>query len=1061
MLLFCYSSFAQNKLFMNPIKYTDRLLSVYESGCGSEANIHLLVNGVEIHADTTLFITGKYWAFQIDFGLMKPGDIFKVTDDCGSVPFQQTVKDDYVYVEVPSGPAVSGNGIGPNDQYPPYSKLSTPVSIGKCTPVTIDSHGLVNYNFFCPNTSGVFLVNGSPLTDQPSPINPEGYDINFNGFPGTPVYTINPNGSVTTNTNVKLESNTHYSGQIPIVLEYHHDGGVITGTELSFGFKAMSFRHLGGTGGQLEKAGLGGVINTTSYVGTALSKYKITYDGVYYRAYIDNILIDELHRFVEYGTSSGTLTPGSSAGLDYSTPVTWTGMNSGSQWVSILIDGVLYTRQLFNVAGDILVDGVAFDIACSGGNSGTITVNATGGLPPLQYSINTGAYQSSNIFTGLAAGSYTVHVRDASACTGSNVALVGSTSAVIATIAAKTNASCSGSSTGSVTIQATGGSGTYTYSKDGSGFGTSNVFSGLSAGPYIFYAKDGNGCTTSVKDTIRTTSNIIASIVSQQNVSCSGGNNGGFSVSTAGSLFNGTPQYSRDNGATFQASATFSGLVAGTYQVVVKDNSCSISLTTSVTQPGALDAIATVTKAVSCSGVSDGLITATGSSGVAPYQFSINGTQYSGAAAFTGLAAGNYKIWAKDANGCVKESAIVSVTQPTVVSVSIFNKNDVACYGGNTGSLTLSGSGGTSPYSFSKDGTIFQPSPTFNSLSAGLLPITLKDANGCTATVSGEILQPADISVSASVSNPVSCFGGNNGSIQVTGSGGTGLIKYAIDGNTFTTALTFTGLSANSYVVTAKDNNGCTKSSAPILMTQASQILAVASKTDVKCFAGQDGAVNVTASGGTGAYNYSRDAVNYQTSGVFQELISGSYTFSVKDANSCVRTVDVTVGQPTDLIANSSIQQQVLCYNGNSGIIQASSSGGTTPYQYSLNGTAYQNSSTFNALVIGSYKVWVKDGNGCIKETISNTLTQPTELVGSVASQVAVKCHNGSDGAVLLVSSGGTSPYLYSKDATNFQDTPSFTGLSASTINFVVKDIRTRGVEIFKRIEWNVHSDPL
>lgn len=335
------------KLFMNPIKYTDRLLSVYQSGCGNPASIHLYINNVQIpDADiTTHYIVPGYWAFEIDFGLMKPGDIFKATDDCGGTAFQQTVKDDYVYVEVPAGPGHGGNGIGPNDEYAPYSKLSTPVAIGRCAPVNIDSHGLVNFNFFCPNTNGKFFLNGSPLTDKPSPINPAGFDINFNGYPGTPVYTFNPDGSVTTNTSVKLESNSHYSGQIPIVLEYHHGGGIIAdGTELSFGFKAMSFRQLGPAGAKVQKAALGGVINTVSHSGAALSKYKLTYDGVYYRAYIDNVLVEELRRFVEYAASSGTLTPGSGAGLDYSTPVSWQGMNSGAQWVSVLVDGVLYTR---------------------------------------------------------------------------------------------------------------------------------------------------------------------------------------------------------------------------------------------------------------------------------------------------------------------------------------------------------------------------------------------------------------------------------------------------------------------------------------------------------------------------------------------------------------------------------------------------------------------------------------------------------------------------------------------------------------------------------------------
>jgi hypothetical protein len=1039
-MLFCSSALAQKKLFMNPIKYTDRLLTVYQSACGTASTIHLTVNGVEIHEDTTLFITGGYWAFQIDFGLMKPGDIFKVTDDCGSIPFQQIVKDDYVYVEVPTSPAIPGNGIGPNDQYAPYPKLSTPVSIGKCTPVTIDSHGLVNYNFFCPSTGGVFLVNGSPLTDKPSTINPGGYDINFNGFPGTPVYTINPNGSVTTNTNVKLESNTHYSGQIPIVLEYHHNGGPILGTELAFGFKAMSFRHIGAKGGEVEKASLGGKIDNIPYSGTPLSKYKLTYDGVYYRAYIDNILVEESRRFVEYSASSGTLTPASAAGLDYSTPVSWTGMNSGNQWVSVLVDGVLYTRQLFNVAVGMVVNPTPTSVACGSGNTGKITVNVSGGLPPLQYALGSGAYSSSNVFSGLAAGTYSVKVRDASGCVATGTATVGASSALSVSVASKTNETCAASSNASVTLLASGGTSPYSYSKDGAIFQSTQVFSGLPAGPYLFSVKDNLGCTATVKDTIKTSSKLIAGILSKQNVSCFAGNNGAMTISTVGSVVSGTLQFSIDNGVTFQPSNIFTGLAAGTYQVVVKDNACATNLNGVITQPSELTISASMLKGVSCNNLSDGSINGLGNGGTAPYQYSINGTLYAAANTFGNLAAGSYKIWVKDANGCVKESAIVPVTQPTAVAVTVFNKTDVNCFGGNTGSLTLSGTGGTVPYQFSKDGATFQGSETFSSLIAGPLMITLKDANGCKATVSGEILQATDIKITAVNNATVSCFGGNNGQITASATGGTGLLKYAIDATNFVTASTFTSLSAGSYQVTARDINGCQKVSASVSVVQAAQIIPSISKSEVKCFSGADGTVTVSATGGTGIYSYSKDAANFQTTGAFPNLTAGNYVFSVKDANSCLNTISTTISQPTDLSVGNAIASQVLCYNGNSGMIMASSSGGTSPYQYSVNGTAYQTTASFGSLIIGTYKIWVKDANGCVKQTNTVTLTQPTDLLVSIASQTPVKCYAGSDGSVQLTASGGVTPYVYSKDSLTYQASAGFSGLAATTFRFIIKD---------------------
>ncbi|WP_149244350.1 SprB repeat-containing protein [Dyadobacter sp. 32] len=1037
-LLLSQAALAQNKLFMNPIKYTDRFLSVYQSSCITASTIHLFVNNVEIYSSKTFFITSDYWSFEIEYGLMKPGDVFKVTDDCGSIPFQQVVKDDYVYVEAPPGTGHPGNGIGPNDQTPPYSKLSTPVAIGKCAPVNIDSHGLVNYYIFSPETNGTFSINGAPLTNGPTGINPGGYDINFNGFPGTPAYTINPNGSITSNTPLKLESNTHFSGQIPIVLEYQH-GGINPGNDLSFGFKAMAFRNIGNGGADVDKAALGGVINKIPKTATPLSKYKITYDGVYYRAYIDNVLVEELRRFVEYSASSGVLTPGSAAGLDYSTPVSWTGMSSGDQWVSVLVDGVLYTRQLFKVAADLVVNPVPTPVACSSGNTGKITVNVTGGLAPLQYALGTGAYAASNVFSGLAAGTYSVKVRDASGCVATGTATIGASSALSVSIASKTDETCATASNASVKLLAAGGTGPYTYSVDGVAFQNSNEFTGLASGPYVFSVKDDNDCLGTVKDTIRTSSKLIIGVLSKQNVTCFSGNNGAVSISTAGSVVSGTLQFSVDNGVTYQASSTFTGLTAGTYKVVVKDNVCSASTNVTISQPTELT-ISAVQKGISCNALSDGSIEALGSGGTGPYQYSINGTLYGTSNVFAGLAAGNYKIWVKDASGCVKESAIVALTQPATVALTVFSKTDVSCYGASTGSLTLSGTGGTFPYGFSKDGTTFQTSSTFSSLPAGALTLTLKDANGCKATVSGEILQGADIIVTASNSGTVSCYGGNNGQVTATASGGTGQLKYAIDGTNFITASTFTSLTAGSYQVTVSDINGCKKVSAPVIVAQATQIIPLITKSEVKCFSGNDGTVTVSASGGTGAYSYSKDAVNFQATGAFAGLVAGDYVFSVKDANSCVRTINASITQPTDLIVSSTAGSQVLCYNGNSGIVQASSAGGTSPYQYSVDGTAYQTAANFGSLVIGTYKIWVKDANGCVKQTNTVTLTQPTDLLISVASQTAVKCYGGNDGSVQLAASGGVSPYVYSKDSLSYQPSAGFSGLGATAFRFLVKD---------------------
>src|SRR5947208_11918583 len=113
----------------------------------------------------------------------------------------------------------------------------------------------------------------------------------------------------------------------------------------------------------------------------------------------------------------------------------------------------------------------------------------------------------------------------------------------------------------------------------------------------------------------------------------------------------------------------------------------------------------------------------------------------------------------------------VTINRPSLPDASpISSQTNVACFGGSTGSVTVAGSGGTSPYTYAIDGTTFGASGTFSSLAAGSYTVTVKDAHGCTTTQAVTITQPAS-AVSASISSQtnVACFGGSTGSVTVAG----------------------------------------------------------------------------------------------------------------------------------------------------------------------------------------------------------------------------------------------------------------------------------------------------
>src|SRR5439155_14334134 len=158
---------------------------------------------------------------------------------------------------------------------------------------------------------------------------------------------------------------------------------------------------------------------------------------------------------------------------------------------------------------------------------------------------------------------------------------------------------------------------------------------------------------------------------------------------------------------------------------------------------------------------STGSVTVAGSGGTGPYTYAIDGTTFGASGTFSSLAAGSYTIMVKDANGCTTTQP-VTITQPAAaLSSSISSQTNVACFGGSTGSVIVAGAGGTSPYTFSKDGVNFGASGTFSNLAAGSYTVTVKDANGCTTTQPVTITEPAAALSSSTLSPTHACSCGS------------------------------------------------------------------------------------------------------------------------------------------------------------------------------------------------------------------------------------------------------------------------------------------------------------
>jgi gliding motility-associated-like protein len=668
-------------------------------------------------------------------------------------------------------------------------------------------------------------------------------------------------------------------------------------------------------------------------------------------------------------------------------------------------------------------------VSCFGGNNGTASVVAGGGTPGYTYSWAASGGTSDNA-SNLSAGTYTVTITDLNGCIRTASTIITQPTQVTVS-ATKADATC-GAANGTITATGTGGTPAYTYSINGTTFQAGTSFTSLAAATYTVTVKDANGCTNTSTITINDLSGLVASITTQANVSCFGGNDGSVTVLASGST--GPYTYSNNGGTTFQASGTFSSLTSGSFTVIAKDaNGCTVSVPVTITEPTLLTAAITAQTNILCFGNSTGSVTVAGNDGTPTYTYSINGTTFVASGTFSSLAAGAYTITVKDSKGCTT-TVPVTITQPPVLAASITSQTNNICFGGAAGSVTVTATGGTVAYAYSLNGGTSQASGSFNNLTAGSYTVTVTDANTCTATVPVIITEPTMVTVTATKAD-ATC-GAPNGTVTATGANGTPAYTYSINGTTFQSSTTFTGLAASTYTVTVKDANGCTNTTTISVLDLSGLTASITSQTNVTCNGLANGTVTITASGSTGPYNYALGAGAFGPSGTFNGLAALSYTVTVQDANSCTVTVPVLITQPPVLAGSVSAQTNITCFGANNGTVTVTSSGGTPTYLYSIDGGAFGASATFSGLTPGAHTVSVRDANGCTV-TIPVTITEPTALTLATSSVNAI-C-TAANGSATVVASGGTPNYTYAWLPGN-QITPTASNITAGNYAVQVTD---------------------
>ncbi|HLP75177.1 MAG TPA: PKD domain-containing protein, partial [Bacteroidales bacterium] len=320
-------------------------------------------------------------------------------------------------------------------------------------------------------------------------------------------------------------------------------------------------------------------------------------------------------------------------------------------------------------------------------------------------------------------------------------------------------------------------------------------------------------------------------------------------------------------------------------------------------------------------------------------------------------------VTVKDKNNCSVTTLPVTIIAPPALTVSLDSKTDVLCFANSTGAINVTVAGGVMPaggYFFTWTGTDYLSVPysgnieDLTSLKAGTYNLSVRDANGCTATLGPiTITQPSALTVSLTGQVNVLCYGDATGAINITAAGGAPGYTYAWTGTDYLGAA-FTsasedpsGLLAGAYNLTVTDANMCTVALATVNISQPPDlVVTLNAQTNVSCFGDATGAISVTVTGGvkpSGGYVFEWTGSDYlgtvftSSTEDLTALKAGTYNLKVTDLNSCsFNLAPVVITQPAALTPGSIGANQVLCYGASPAKLTelTAATGGPAPYDY-------------------------------------------------------------------------------------------------------------------------------
>ena len=668
------------------------------------------------------------------------------------------------------------------------------------------------------------------------------------------------------------------------------------------------------------------------------------------------------------------------------------------------------------------------DVTCDGLCDGTASIVISGGVPPYTYDWGLplpGGGEGTPNAVGLCAGPWQVIVTDNIGCSITITTTIDNPSDIIILAESSTDVSCFGDSDGNASVIVAGGTPAYTYEwfdcSTGLPIGqTGPLATGLPAGSYQCVITDANGCTETSSCLIVNDAPAITAIINTENITCFGECNGLISVIPSGGVAPYFFQWLDEFGVAIpgQVNDSIVDLCSGTYNVRITDiNGCiQVFGPIDMTSPSSPWVVLTSQTNITCDGFCDGTATVAVLDGNNPpytYQWDDPFLQVTPTATF--LCEGTWTVTISDAGVCDTTISFTIVDNDPVFA-NLTDQTDVLCYGECTGEITVNPSGGTAPYTLNwSDG---QTGLTAVDLCAGDITLTITDGLGCTLDTSFTITEPTEITTLSSFSNNTNCDV-CNGSATVNITGGVGPYTYdwtpdplGGDGSNFAF-----GLCAGIVNVLVTDANGCNFIDVFAISDLTGEDVTVTS-TDASCFGVCDGeaeAIYVCSEpvctqewfdGGTGL------SLGITTSTI-TGLCAGDYFVVVTNGESCISIESVTIGSPTEILANEVIVPIVCAGDDNGSITLFPTGGSGGGYTYEWTPVPPNGDGTSEALdlSLGIWNVIITDGDGC-EEDYSFNFSEPSPIIID-AVPTNVTCNGFCNGSILLSVSGGGGSYTF------------------------------------------------